>query len=145
MTKKNEKTWEVKTMSGWGPAAKYVASRLHDGDILTLSGPLGAGKTSFVQALAKELGAKRVPKSPTFAMLHAYDIKAGRLLHVDAYRIEDERDLLPLDLEDELLEPGTLLVIEWPEHIPKWLEERPHASLYIKLLPKGRSVVFVPS
>ncbi|RIL00708.1 tRNA (adenosine(37)-N6)-threonylcarbamoyltransferase complex ATPase subunit type 1 TsaE [Candidatus Uhrbacteria bacterium] len=137
-----KKTWDIKSPSGWRRIATYVASRLHDGDILAISGPLGAGKTTFVQALAKELGAKRMPKSPTFAMLRAYDIARGRLLHVDAYRIEDERDLLPLDLEDELLEPGSMLAIEWPEHIPRWLEQRRHSRLAIRLLPQGRRAIF---
>lgn len=136
------KTWDIKSLSGWRRVAAYIAARLHHGDILVISGPLGAGKTTFVQALAKELGAKRMPKSPTFSMLRTYDIPRGRLFHVDAYRIEDERDLLPLDLDDELLEPGTILVIEWPEHIPRWLEQRRHSRLAIRLLPQGRRAVF---
>ena len=133
----------IPTPSDWLSAAKKVVSDLHDGDILTLSGPLGAGKTTFVQALASALGASRIPKSPTFSMLRSYPItKNGlrRLLHVDAYRIENEADIIPLDLDEELEIPGTMLVVEWPENIPAWLAVRPHRRFEIAITGEGRTL-----
>lgn len=108
---------------------------------MALQGPLGAGKTTFVQALAKELAAERVPKSPTFSMLRTYRVRHGavrRLLHVDAYRIERERDLVPLDLDAELAAGDAILVIEWPERAAHWLKSRPHLTLRIGILKQGR-------
>jgi len=94
--------------------------------ILALSGALGAGKTTCVQHLAKTLGIRKTPQSPTFALLRAYRLPQpvngiSRLVHVDAYRIDDERDLLPLDLDAELADGKTLIVIEWAENMQKWL------------------------
>lgn len=126
----------------WSRVARDVAKKLRPGSILALRGPLGAGKTTFVQALAKALGAKRVPKSPTFSMLRTYRVARGplrRLLHVDAYRIDDERDLVPLDLDAELSEPGTVLAIEWPENVKKWLSRRAHQTLVITIQKDGRT------
>jgi tRNA threonylcarbamoyladenosine biosynthesis protein TsaE len=133
--------WNVPDAAGWEVVAKNVARTLKPGSILALQGELGAGKTTFVQALAKALGAKRMPKSPTFSMLRTYPVKQGairRLLHVDAYRIEDEHDLIPLDLDAELSEPGTILVLEWPENVKAWLKKRKHETLRIRLKKSGR-------
>lgn len=138
---KNE--YRIAKVEEWPRVARDLASRLMPGSVLALQGPLGAGKTTFVQALANVLGAKRVPKSPTFSMLRTYRVSHGkirRLLHADAYRIENERDLVPLDLDAELSEPGTILVLEWPEKVKRWLARHRHTRLEIKIVRQGRSV-----
>ena len=115
--------------------ADFVAAQLKAGDIVAIKGRLGAGKTTFVQALARLLGIKKDIQSPTFALMRSYPIhKRGelkRLLHVDAYRIEDERDLLPLDLDHELSDGQTALVLEWPEKIKNWIEHRSSIQIVI--------------
>jgi tRNA threonylcarbamoyladenosine biosynthesis protein TsaE len=134
-------SWFVPDESSWSTVALNVARTLKSGSILALQGELGAGKTTFVQALAKALGAKRVPKSPTFSLLRTYPVKHGairRLLHVDAYRIEDEHDLIPLDLDAELSEPGSILAVEWPENVSAWLKKRKHMTLRITVSKQGR-------
>lgn len=133
--------WTVPDEQGWEIVAFDIASQLKPGDILTLKGPLGAGKTTFVQALAKTLGATRVPKSPTFSLLRTYPVRHGviaRLLHVDAYRIDRETDLRPLDLDAELADGDAVLVLEWPENVPGWLKRHPHHMLNIRFMKKGR-------
>src|SRR5512133_2357736 len=137
--------WTLSTLEDWNPIAREIAASLRDGDILTLSGPLGAGKTTFVQALAMALGSERIPKSPTFSMLRTYPINANglsRMLHVDAYRIENEADLISLDLDEELMIPGTVLLLEWPEQIPQWLSLRPHKKILIQLEGDHRIVTY---
>lgn len=134
-------SWNIPTPEDWKDVAREIAGELRDGDILTLSGPLGAGKTTFVQALASALGSASTPKSPTFSMLRTYPISANGLshmMHVDAYRIENEADMIPLDLDEELLIPGTILVLEWPEHVAQWLSTRPHRHLVIEINGEGR-------
>lgn len=121
----------------WRLVARDVARLLKPGMVLALQGPLGAGKTTFVQALAQAMGAHKTPKSPTFSMLRTYAVKQGkirRLLHVDAYRIEDERDLIPLDLDEELADGDAVLVLEWPENVKIWLTGRQvlHARIAVK-------------
>lgn len=138
-------TWNISCVEGWKRVAEHVASKLRQGDILAVRGPLGAGKTTFVQALASELGAERAPKSPTFSMLRTYQVDhhgLRRLLHVDAYRIENESDLLPLDLDAEREVPGTVLAIEWPERIPAWLARQAYYLLTIELRAYGRRAKF---
>ena len=137
-------TWLVPDERGWGVVARDIAVRLKPGSILALQGPLGAGKTTFMQALAKELGAKRVPKSPTFSLLRTYSVRHGkikRLLHVDAYRIDHERDLIPLDLDEELSIGDAMLVLEWPEKVKGWLKKRQMISLNIRIRKDGREAV----
>lgn len=115
----------VITLEDWKSVAETVAQSLKPGSVLALSGPLGVGKTTFVQALAQVLGATRSPKSPTFALVRTYPLKQGnlkRLVHVDAYRIQKPEDLRTLNLEEELAEPGTVMVIEWPEQAGAWID-----------------------
>lgn len=109
---------------------KKLAAKLKGGDILLLSGDLGAGKTSLVKGIAKGLGVKHEITSPTFTLLNIYKIKNSKiknLVHIDTYRLEDEkspygespagRELLEIGVEDYLGEPNTICVIEWPEKI----------------------------
>ncbi|MBP9864597.1 tRNA (adenosine(37)-N6)-threonylcarbamoyltransferase complex ATPase subunit type 1 TsaE [Patescibacteria group bacterium] len=124
------KTWNetftVPTAEDWASIAKEVARHLKPGSILALQGELGAGKTTFTQALAKELGVAKVPQSPTFALMRSYEVPnyegIKRLIHVDAYRLEDEKELMVLDLDEELADGESVLVVEWPEKIRKWLD-----------------------
>ncbi len=117
---------EIATPHGWPRAIKRIRPHLKANTILALSGPLGAGKTTFVQALAHALEIKVSPPSPTFALMRSYELPKPvngicRLIHVDAYRLENEREILVLDLDEELSDGKSLLVIEWPEKIPKFI------------------------
>jgi len=128
------KRFRVPTAADWGDLAASVALRLKPDDIVALSGPLGAGKTTFVQALAKALGSKRLPQSPTFALMRSYPVKGRalkRLLHVDAYRISHPREILALDLDEELADKKTAVAIEWPENIKSWIQGRKVISVEI--------------
>jgi tRNA threonylcarbamoyladenosine biosynthesis protein TsaE len=90
--------------------------------IVTLSGDLGAGKTAFVKALGMVLGVLETIVSPTFVVLKTYETPTGpflQLVHMDAYRIEDTSELLPLHFNDYVAQPKTLLCVEWPECIPE--------------------------
>ncbi len=131
----------IKNLEDWDTLAKKIALRLRPGTIITLSGPLGAGKTTFVQALARVLGSRQTPKSPTFSLVRVHRLvpKSGstpstptRIVHVDAYRIEKSEDILPLGLDEALAEPGAILCIEWPEHLASWLAG--HADRKINLV-----------
>jgi len=91
--------------------------------VIGLSGELGAGKTTFVQALAKVLRITEHVTSPTFVIARFYDVPAHprfkKLVHIDAYRIEHESELRPLGYESLLADPGNLVVIEWPSLLGK--------------------------
>lgn len=93
--------------------ARALATSLERGDLVILSGPLGAGKTFLVRALLRDLG---VPEhspvtSPTFALVQEYDARL-RVLHADLYRLGDPEELAPLGLVEER-EAGSILLVEW--------------------------------
>ena len=103
--------------------ARAAADALPAGSLLVLSGPLGAGKTTFVRHLARALGSAAEVTSPTYELVHEYPTPAGTLIHVDAYRLERAAALRALGL-DELRERARLTVVEWGESL---LDEEPEA------------------
>lgn len=99
-----------------------VASLVIPGDVIVLAGPLGAGKTRFVQGFAAGLDVSGRVTSPTFVLVRRH---AGRipLVHVDAYRLDDAAALVTLD--DDVLAADVVTCIEWGEHVaPALPEER---------------------
>ena len=112
--------------------------------VLGLSGDLGAGKTTFVQALAAELGVKEVVQSPTFTILKLYQTnhpQFKQLIHMDAYRIESLTELGPLRLGELLNTPETLFAIEWPEKIAEALPD--HFLLKFKTITEDEREVLI--
>lgn len=93
--------------------AAEFATCLRPPIVIYLEGPLGAGKTTFVRALARSLGYAGRVKSPTYGLLERYDFKDLELLHLDLYRVENELELEFLALRDLFCE-NTVLLIEWP-------------------------------
>ncbi len=87
--------------------------------VVALRGELGAGKTTFTQGLAKALGVKERPKSPTFLLAKRYDVPGGtyRLWHLDCYRLNGRQDLVALDLHSVFEDPANIVLVEWPERI----------------------------
>lgn len=92
--------------------ASRLARKLNGGEIILLSGDLGAGKTTFTKGLAKALGISEVVTSPTFTFMKSY---TGRLTlyHYDMYRVTDSSELYELGLEEYLGAAGGVCVIEW--------------------------------
>jgi len=98
--------------------AARVAATLHPGEVLLVSGDLGAGKTAFVRGLAEGLGLDGdLVTSPTFTLVHEY--RGGRLplIHVDLYRL-DSVDLAEIGLDDDLATAG-VVAVEWPERLTR--------------------------
>ncbi|MBN2971649.1 tRNA (adenosine(37)-N6)-threonylcarbamoyltransferase complex ATPase subunit type 1 TsaE [Roseomonas aeriglobus] len=95
---------------------RRLAPLVQVGDVITLSGPLGAGKTSIARGLLSALGLPGEAPSPSFAIVQPYDPPEVRLpvLHVDLYRIDDPADLDELGLDDARW--TSLLLVEWAEH-----------------------------
>lgn len=107
--------------------AGHLAARLRPGDVLCLDGELGAGKTTFVAALAAALGVEGEVVSPTFTLENRHILRPAHpgdpswLLHCDLYRPGEDarRDLLPSMLEAR--EEGAILAIEWAAPVKDWL------------------------
>lgn len=110
--------------------------------VLALHGDLGAGKTSFVKALASVLGVTEVVTSPTFVIMKLYEAENTgtfeRLAHIDAYRIEDIDEMRVLRFEEVLAEKDTIICIEWAEKIEELL---PAHTVHMNMEIKGESRV----
>jgi len=92
--------------------------------VLALSGELGAGKTTFVQGLAKGLGIKEKVKSPTFLIIKSYKLRVKNFknfIHIDAYRLKKPKDILSLGWREMAGDPKNIIAIEWAKHIAKVL------------------------
>ena len=91
--------------------------------MVILRGELGAGKTTLVKGIAEAMGAALAEDvtSPTFTLVHEYKGKTKRLYHLDLYRLETERELLTLGLEEMEAEPDALVLVEWGEKFPSLL------------------------
>lgn len=94
--------------------AATLASQVRAGDVIALSGELGAGKTCFVQGLARALGVEGRVTSPTFVLVRTYE-GALRIVHCDVYRLDRLQDVL--DLGDEVLAPDAVTLIEWGDAV----------------------------
>ena len=97
-----------------------------------LSGDLGSGKTTFMQAFARELGIEESVKSPTFVLMKNYPLKFDRFLylaHIDAYRLERAEEFEALKPKNFLNNPRALVCVEWPEQIGSAL---PRPDIHLK-------------
>jgi tRNA threonylcarbamoyladenosine biosynthesis protein TsaE len=97
----------------WGRAAQR-------GWVIGLSGDLGAGKTQFVKGLARGLGSPARVHSPTFALLNEYDGGRLPLFHLDLYRLNTRNEVRNAGLEEYLINPEGVTVVEW---IERWMPE----------------------
>ena len=93
--------------------AQQLADQIKGGDVIALSGELGAGKTSFVRHLLAALGHAGEVPSPTFAIVQPYDHMMLPVWHADLYRIEDPSELAEIGLDS--IGDDAVLLVEWPE------------------------------
>jgi tRNA threonylcarbamoyladenosine biosynthesis protein TsaE len=104
---------------------RALAADLRPPLLVLLSGDLGAGKTTLVKGIAEGFGAATADDvtSPTFTLVHEYRGPRAVLYHIDLYRVETERELETLGLDD-LAGPESILLIEWGEKFPRFVRER---------------------
>lgn len=102
--------------------AARLAAEVPDGAVVCLHGDLGAGKTCFVQGLAKALGVRRPVGSPTFTLINEYRGRRG-LAHIDLYRLRGAADAFGLGLEDYLEHFDGVVAIEWAERLGELMPE----------------------
>ncbi|MGZ3521650.1 MAG: tRNA (adenosine(37)-N6)-threonylcarbamoyltransferase complex ATPase subunit type 1 TsaE [Vulcanimicrobiaceae bacterium] len=110
-------------------AADFARS-LRPGDVIGLSGPLGAGKTVFVRAIVRALHGEETTSSPTFTFWHRYiapangrTVSASPIDHLDLYRVDDPADLVELGL-DEVFDSSSIVLVEWWKNAPALLPRR---------------------
>ena len=113
-----EKRFKTRSEAGTLAMGERVAEMLLPAPkLIVLRGDLGAGKTTLVKGVAAALGAAEAEDvtSPTFTLVHEYVGRKVRLYHLDLYRLETERELLTLGLDEMAEQPDALLLVEWGE------------------------------
>ena len=115
---------------------RQLAAMISGGAIITLSGDLGAGKTTFTKGFAEGLSITETITSPTFSLLNVYPVSGredvSECVHIDTYRLENEEDLRAIGVEDYLGAQHTITLIEWPEKIPTLLSKYSQISVSIE-------------
>lgn len=121
-----------------------IAGQLRPGDVVALSGGLGAGKTTLARAMIAALGHQGEVPSPTFTIVETYDPPDVRLplVHADFYRLErpGEADELGLDHYRE----GAALIAEWPEHVGGFVAEPGCLAIALEIAGSGRKAIVEP-
>ena len=120
-----EKRFKTRSEAGTLAMGERVAEMLLPAPkLIVLRGDLGAGKTTLVKGIAAALGAATEDEvtSPTFTIVHEYEGTKVRLYHLDLYRLETERELLTLGLEEMADAPDALMLVEWGEKFPSVVE-----------------------
>lgn len=112
---------------------RKVASSLAAGQLIVLRGNLGSGKTTLVKGIAEGFQAalQEDVTSPTFTLVHEYRGPAVTLFHIDLYRIDTDRELMTLGIDDLRSEPGSILLVEWGEKF-ETIREQADAEIRIE-------------
>ena len=122
-------------------ACKF-AKVLRGGEVVTLTGDLGAGKTTFTQSLAKAIGIFEPVTSPTFTLMNQYQGTTLKLYHFDMYRIEDIDEILETGLTEYFGNKDAVCIIEWAENISSLLPKNLIKISIEKLAETERRFVF---
>ena len=112
---------------------RLLGRSLPPGALLTFEGDLGAGKTTFIKAIARGLGVAGEASSPTYALGHRYQARRGPVFHLDCFRLRAPEEAADLDWEG-LLREGDAILVEWPERAGEWLP-RPTRKFRLHHLP----------
>lgn len=107
---------EVNGLSGLDEAAKKIVETTKDEQIFIFEGEMGAGKTTLIKALAKEMGVNKVVTSPTFSIVNEYEANGKVIYHFDFYRIKNLQEAYDIGYE-EYFYSENICFIEWPEKI----------------------------
>ncbi|WP_370631625.1 tRNA (adenosine(37)-N6)-threonylcarbamoyltransferase complex ATPase subunit type 1 TsaE [Novosphingobium sp. FKTRR1] len=124
--------------------AARIASRLRAGDVVALTGTLGAGKTTLARAVIRALGHEGEVPSPSFAIIEPYDPPQVRLpvIHADFYRLKDPAELAEIGLDD--YREGAALIAEWPDHAGGFAHEAGCLSICMESDENGRRAIVEP-
>jgi len=124
-----EKTYGLLEIPGL--AEELLKSLQHSPQVWLFSGEMGAGKTSFIKELGKQIGIRQSVQSPTFSLVNSYETKEGKpVYHFDLYRLKNTAEALEIGIE-EYLDSGHLCLIEWPEQAEE-LWNIPHVRFQMR-------------
>ena len=119
-----EKRFKTRSVAGTLAIAEMIAEILRAPRVVVLRGELGAGKTTLVKGWVSTLGAGKEDDvtSPTFTLVHEYQGRKTKVYHLDLYRLETERELATLGIEEMAAEPDAVVLVEWGEKFASVME-----------------------
>ena len=119
-----------------------IAALVRAGDVVALSGGLGAGKTTLARAVIAALGHTGEVPSPTFTILETYDALDPPLVHADFYRLKTPAEVEELGLDD--YRDGAALLAEWPDHAGGFAHEAQCLGITLETMGNGRLAIVDP-
>lgn len=119
-----------------------IAARLRAGDVVALTGGLGAGKTTLARAIIAALGHRGEVPSPTFTILETYDALDPPLVHADFYRLKTPAEVEELGLDD--YRDGAALLAEWPDHAGGFAHEAQCLGITLETMGNSRVAIVDP-
>ena len=122
-----------------GALGRRIAAKLEPGDVVALSGDLGAGKTTLSRAILAAAGHEGEVPSPTFTIIETYDRTHPPIVHADFYRLEDASELEEIGLED--YRDGSALLAEWPDRAGGFAHEPACLSVELENGGEGRRAI----
>jgi tRNA threonylcarbamoyladenosine biosynthesis protein TsaE len=126
----NNRTFTIPSLLELPHLAKELLTEFSDAKVWAFEGEMGAGKTTLIQAVLKELGIQNLEGSPTYSIVNVYDSEAGRaVFHFDLYRLNSLEEALDIGIEEMIYGEG-LSLIEWPEIAKDLL---PKETIWFKL------------
>ncbi|GAA4073521.1 tRNA (adenosine(37)-N6)-threonylcarbamoyltransferase complex ATPase subunit type 1 TsaE [Amphibacillus indicireducens] len=134
------KTIKVASETETNRLAKKLAQILRPNSVITLTGDLGVGKTTFTKGFGQGLGVKRTINSPTFTIVKSYQAEIP-LHHIDAYRLEDSDEDIGFD---DYFSDQAITVVEWPQFINSFLPEERLELLIERLDGDSRLITLNP-
>lgn len=127
---------QMSSLADLPAAASVLIEYAQNEPIILFEGPMGAGKTTLIKEVCRQMGVKENVSSPTFALVNEYEASEGKLIyHFDFYRINDEREALNIGAL-EYFDSGKVCLIEWPSMIRNLLPEH---YLLVQLQPAADS------
>lgn len=129
------------TENGTKKIARQIAKKLKIGDVVLLSGDLGAGKSVVVREILKSFGVKEHITSPTFTLVNEYNLPKHKCYHFDMYRLQDEEEAVNIGFDEILEEKQSIKFIEWPQMVEGLLPKKYKKITITKLSKKTRNIV----
>lgn len=135
---------ELPNLAAMKDFGAQIAARLEPGDVVALSGGLGAGKTTLAREILRALGHEGEVPSPTFTIVEVYDAAEMRVpvVHADFYRLESADEAEEIGLDD--YRDGSVLIAEWPDHAGGFAHEAGCLSIAIEIVGQGRRAIVEP-
>lgn len=136
--------FELPDLDSSAVLAREIAAKLRPGDVIALSGGLGAGKTTLARSIIAALGHAGEVPSPSFAIIELYDPPSVRLplIHADFYRLDDPSEAEEIGLDD--YREGAALLAEWPENAGGFAHEPGCLSIVLESTENGRRAIVTP-